>query len=305
MSSNPKKTNNSGPSDPASFSSCDKKKIREIQQQQNKFIKKNTTQTSVNISITLTSMTEYLIELQKMEKELYVVLEKSKDMTTQEQNEILVKIDQLTTKREKLYKDLLELSQKVNQMKTNSAGTYKNQLALLTIAEKQLNEEKAKLRTLSVDKYNKLRMVQINNYYNNRYEGLIEFMRLAIVMLLGGIVILLIGRYTPVPGSLISVIMIFYIALTVVVLTFRYLDIARRDANDFEQYDWDFNAQNPPTVSSGESAIGATWKGDIDLTTCVGESCCGDGLTYDSKNNVCILPNKQSANASSSATTAN
>ena len=127
-------------------------------------------QVNTNTNETITNMLSYLSQLQNTEKELYEILKDDNDVT--DKRDIVNKINNLSTKRDKLYGDMKQMSKDVNNQNKNTSNSYGNQLKLISLAENELNKEKDRLKILNAEKYNKLRMVQINTYYSKRYESL-------------------------------------------------------------------------------------------------------------------------------------
>jgi hypothetical protein len=74
------------------------------------------------------------------------------------------------------------------------------------------------------------------------------------------------------------------------------VSIWMRDNMNYQEYNWG-NAVNPSTSSSSSSSD--PWAGGIDYGTCVGDSCCSNGLVYDTSMNQCVT----SSSSSSSGTT--
>ena len=82
-------------------------------------------------------MLSYLSQLQNTEKELYEILKDDNDST--DKRDIINKINNLSTKRDKLYGDMKQMSVDVNIQNKNITNSYSNQLRLISIAENQLN----------------------------------------------------------------------------------------------------------------------------------------------------------------------
>ena len=148
----------------------DQEKIKLEIKKKIKAFKKDQTFVQENTNETIENMLAYLSQLQTTEEELYEILKDENDTTNKK--DIITKINDLSSKRDKLYVDMKQMSVDVNNQNKNTSNNYSNQLQIISIAEKELNREKDRLKILNAEKYNKLRMVEINTYYSKRYESL-------------------------------------------------------------------------------------------------------------------------------------
>jgi hypothetical protein len=55
---------------------------------------------------------------------------------------------------------------------------------------------------------------------------------------------------------------------------------------NYQAYDWYFNANSAPTTST-TSTTSDPWQSSAS-TTCVGDTCCSTGQTFDASNNICV-----------------
>jgi hypothetical protein len=123
--------------------------------------------------------------LQEAELQLFVNLEKGiadKSISLDNQKSIIQKINEISQMRINLYKNLNGQTGFYSDNITSSMGTLQQQKQTLYIVENELNEAKRRLVLIEEDKNNKLRLVEINTYYGDRYSDYAEMMK-TIVMI--------------------------------------------------------------------------------------------------------------------------
>lgn len=245
-----------------------------------KNLKKNSREKEEQTSETIDSMIEYLNELQNTEEELYELLKDENDET--DKNEIINKINNLSSKRDSLYKEMKQLSIGIDNKNSNTSTNYKNQLNIVKVAEKQLNTEKERLKILNAEKYNKLRMVEINTYYSKRYQALGYVTIVVIIFFLVALIINILTNRNIIPLSLANIVNPLLIGIAVFILIYAYYDILKRSNYNFDEYTW----MKPGNSSSGDGVESGLWP-EPNIGICVGETCCSEGTEYDSTSDTC------------------
>ena len=107
--------------------------------------------------------------LQTMEQQLFSNLENNPNLNTEQQQEIIEKMNQLSNMRINLYQTLSGVNNYYQNALTTTSGTLEDQTAAIYIVESELNKSKQKLDMLDAEKSNKIRLVEINNYYGDKY----------------------------------------------------------------------------------------------------------------------------------------
>lgn len=253
-----------------------KKKIKEL--------KSNKTTVDGNTSETIENMLAYLNELQTMENELYEVLKDENDST--DKMDIINKINNLSSRRDKLYYDMKQLSKDVKAENKASANNYQNQLKIVNIAEQELNREKERLKILNAEKYNKLRMVEINTYYSKKYEALGYITILVIFIFLFVILINYLTSSGYISEGVTNSATPILIGFGIFILFLAYFDVLRRSNFNFDEYA--FQKEDGSGSNDGEIGIWPTPS----LGTCIGERCCSEGTEYDTVTDTCKLPSE-------------
>jgi hypothetical protein len=260
----------------------DQEKIKLEIKKKIKDFKKNKISSQSNTNDTIENMLAYLSQLQSTEQELYEILKDDNDSTNKK--EIISKINNLSSKRDKLYIDMKQMSKDVNNQNKTTSNDYSNQLQIISIAEKELNREKDRLKILNAEKYNKLRMVEINTYYSKKYEALAYVTVLAIVIFVIVIIINLLTSKGIIPEGTTNVLNPILIGIGIFILFLAYWDIIKRNNFYFDEYT--YSKEEGSNSDGGEFEI---WP-KPDIGTCVGEYCCADGTEYDASTDTCKVP---------------
>ena len=227
--------------------------------------------------------------LQGIEQNLFNSLE-NPNLTSEEQESIINKINRLSEMRINLYKTLTGVNSFFQQALSNSRGTLTEQTAAIGVVEyieDELNQAKKRLRELEQEKNNKIRLVEINNYYSQQYEEYSNLLKLVILILIPIILLTVLKQIGLLPYNW------YYILLTIVAIigSVRLLrlvwSIVNRDTMNYQEYDWYFDKASAP--KSNGIGNNDPWTGTgIGLGTCMGQYCCSSGQTYDTTLNQCI-----------------
>ena len=237
--------------------------------------------------------------LQTIEQELFNNLENQPDLTTEEQEEIVTKINNISNMRVNLYQTLGGVNDFFQTSLSNSTNTLVEQTKAIEIVEQELNKAKISLQLLEEEKNNKIRLVEINNYYGQKYSEHSDLMKNIIYILIPVLILSLLKNKGILPDSI-------YYAL-VIIVTFKgsyflwkkFLSIYTRDSMNYQEYTWYFDAKNAPGVNSGNNSD--PWANGMG-GTCIGEACCPTGLTYDASTNQCAVNNSMASTSITSAT---
>jgi hypothetical protein len=236
--------------------------------------------------------------LQTLEQELFNNLENQPDLTSEQQEQIVTKINNISNMRVNLYQTLGGVNDFFKTSLSNSTNTLVEQTKAIEIVEQELNKAKRRLELLEEEKNNKIRLVEINNYYGQKYAEHSDLMKNIIYILIPVLILSLLKNKGILPDSIYYILVIIITVIGSFFLWKKFLSIYSRDSMNYQEYNWYFDANNAPGVNSSDNSD--PWAGGID-GTCIGEACCPTGLTYDASMNKCEVNNSI---ASTSITTA-
>ena len=232
--------------------------------------------------------------LQIMEQQMFSSLETNPNLTPQQQQKIIEKMNQLSTMRINLYKTLSGVNNFFQNALTSSVGTLKEQTAAISIVEDELNKSKKRLELLEIEKNNKIRLVEINNYYGDKYAEHAYLMKVIIFTLIPVIILAFLNNKGFLPNIIYYILIVIISIIGAVFFWSSFSSIIMRDSMNYQEYDWYFNPNIAPkeTTETTETSESTTdpWETTTMIGTCIGESCCSEGQIYDSTLNQCILP---------------
>jgi hypothetical protein len=244
-----------------------------------------------NVQENTTQILNDIQSLQTIEQQLFSSLEENTGLTTQQQQQIIEKINNISKMRINLYETLNGVNSFFQNALANSKGTLTEQTTAIDIVEKELNISKKRLKVLEEEKNNKIRLVEINDYYGQKYAEHSDLMKIIVIMLIPILILAILSNKGLLPVK-IYYILIGIIALIGGVFIWKTMfSIMLRDPMNYQEYNWYFDPNDAPTSTSTTSTD--PWASTTTTSTygtCVGDDCCSDGLVYDSTLNQCITP---------------
>jgi hypothetical protein len=217
-----------------------------------------------------------------MEEQLLSNLETNPNLTYQQQQDIIQKMNQLSTMRINLYQTLSGVNGVFQSALSSSIGTLQEQTSAIAIVENELNQSKQRLEVLEIEKNNKVRLVEINDYYGDKYAEHSQLMKIVIFTLVPIIILTFLKNKGFLPNIIYTVLVVIIALIGIYFFWYRFGSIISRDNMNYQEYDW-IAPTDMPTGSSSEDP----WSG-VGVGTCVGQFCCSNGQTYDSTLNQCV-----------------
>ena len=235
--------------------------------------------------------------LQSKEKDLFKKLDQAA-ADSKPYETYIQQINDLSEYRLTLISDLSNNLQSVQERVGNGRSMLEGQMALTKVAEHEMNQVKLRLNDLEETKNNKLRMVEINNYFSQRYQAYSNVLKLVIYFCVPLVGLVLLKNY----GLLTEEVYTFFtgvvLAVGIFVIARRSWDIFVRSDIHFEEYNWNMTpdpAVNHPTIWEYNKThflnIDTGIKKIINNLgiDCFGAACCAPGTHYDSRKYQCII----------------
>lgn len=224
--------------------------------------------------------------LQKIEQDLITTLETNTGLTTEQQQKTLEKINQISQMRINLYETLGQISGIYKNALENSEGTLNEQTSVIDNVENQLNQAKNRLKLLETEKNNKVRLIEINDYYGQKYGEHSSLMKYIIFMLIPIIIITFLFNKGLLPNIVYYILLFIIAVIGSVFIVYRLLSIWSRDNMNYQEYTWSFNTKDAPSVANNGS--NDPWSTNLPIGTCIGDNCCSPGMTFDISTNQCV-----------------
>lgn len=228
-----------------------------------------------------------IANLQEIEQELYSSLEKNastNSLSPEEKGQIVSKINEISQMRINLYANLKNTYAHFQNSAASSRIALAEQMMAIEIVETELNESKRRLQLLEDEKYNKLRMVEINTYYGKKYNAHTNIMKTVVIICIPLLILGILASNGILPQNIGNILMAIIIIIGVFIIVIQVIDLSNRDNMNYDEYNWAFNEDDAPTDSS--PLVQNPWDfGNLD---CVGAACCTENDTYDTDQNLCV-----------------
>ena len=233
--------------------------------------------------------------LQTLEQQMFSNLEGNNQLTQAQQESIIQNINQISTMRINLYQTLSGVNSFYQSALANTQGTLTEQEAAIDIVEQELNRAKQQLKVLQTEKNNKVRLVEINTYYGEKYAEHTQLMKIIIYTLVPVIILAILYSNNILP-SFVYYILLFIVAIIgSYFLWFRLMSIWSRDNMNYQEYEWPFYSGE---LKASSTISGDPWAG-MDIGVCIDQTCCATGTVYDTNINQCVLPSAMTSTGQS------
>jgi hypothetical protein len=239
--------------------------------------------------------------LQNIEQELFNSLENQPDLSSTQQEQIVNKINNISNMRVNLYETIGGINDFFKTSLSNSTNTLIEQTKAIEIVEQELNQAKRRLELLEADKNNKIRLVEINNYYGQKYAEHSDLMKIIILMLIPIFILSLLKNKEILPSNIYYILVVFISVFGAFFIWKKMISIMGRDSMNYQEYTWYFDANAAPEPNS--ATIINPWVSTNINGTCVGEQCCPVGLQYDISMNQCVNVNNNTSSTSLTTST--
>ena len=236
--------------------------------------------------------------LQDIEQQLFNSLEENPNLSSDQQKQIIQKINDISNMRINLYHTLDTMNSYFANTLSISRNTLAEQTTAIGIVENELNKSKIKLQHLEEDKNNKIRLIEINNYYGDKYAEHSNLMKIIIWILIPILILAILNRKGFLPNIIYYILVIIITIIGSIYFWNRLYSIFYRDAMNYQEYDWNFNPKTAPQGnSSNDSNPWILPSASFNIGTCVGDACCTTGMSWDASLNQCTITNSPSSSS--------
>lgn len=217
--------------------------------------------------------------LQSIELELFNTLETgltNGTLTVEQQNNIVEQINKISNMRISLYETLDKMYNYFSKNVNNTETVMGEQMTTIIIIENELNEAKIRLKKIEDDKNNKLRLVEINTYYSEKYNDHSHIMKIIVFFCVLIIIVTVLSNKGIIKPVLFKYLIIIIIFIAIIVLWKNISLSMMHDNMNYQEYNW---GGAPSTMYDTSNPNGANpWTGLGE--TCIAQECCQSGFTY-------------------------
>jgi len=223
-------------------------------------------------------------QLQTQEKALYDSLD-DVSLSSEQKQQIINRINEISQMRMNLYAGLKDMYSFYQQNVSASRSTLGQSIAAIDVLENELNQSKIRMNLIEDQKYNKLRLVEINTYFGKRYNAHSRLMKTIVFICIPVIILAVLANKGILPTNIYRLLVVIILVIGAVLIGLQLIDMSNRDDMNWDEYNWYFDRNNAPSDTT-EGTPSDPW-GSASIT-CVGSACCYEGSTYDSEQNICV-----------------
>ena len=214
-----------------------------------------------------------IMNMQNIEKQLFDTLTQTTDPAARTQ--LVVQINQISKARADLYASMNDFLGAMQSATAEQRRAVHQQYVAANVIESQMNTAKTTLDGLREDKSNKLRLVEINNYYGRKYEYQTDIMKIIVLMCAPILVVSVLLKKGFLPEMVSTGLIVVIIVAGIIAVARKLMDLNQRNNLIFDQYDHDFNP-NAISLSKTEDTNLADLSKSSLLSSCIGSSCCDE-----------------------------
>lgn len=246
--------------------------------------------------------------LQSVEKELFNQLNSGLEdgtLTPEKKNDMITKINEISQMRINLYKNLNNMSSFYGSNVASSNAVLAEQTIAVGIIEQELNAAKQRLSQLEDDSNKKMRMVQINTYYGDKYSTSVDILKRLIIFCIPVLFFTVLYNADLIPKTIYNIILVVILVWGVISVGRKIIDASFRSNMNYQEYSWEFDKTTAPPIDTNYSTQGNAdpWAASANIT-CLGSNCCYNGTTYVQSLNRCV-PSSVAASMAKSTTASN
>jgi hypothetical protein len=243
-----------------------------------------TTTTYTNIQRDITNLQNYL-------KELTTKRDTDTTLTDAERNELTLKIVELTRLLQNSQQRLIGLGTVFSNVYDQSTFVLSDQEKAQTIVNNELENSGKNLDVLQDTTNNKIRQVEINNYFAQKYEEQSQLMKIIIFTFIPIIILSIINKKMGLllPDNIYYILVAIVFLMGVFFFLKRLKNMLSRDNMNYQELHWVFDPSKAPP-SNGKAAMDpwASLSGNT-VGTCLGSACCTEGeQIYNAEEDKCV-----------------
>jgi hypothetical protein len=188
-----------------------------------------------------------ITDLQKIEKDLFDTLAEYPNLPSDKKNAIITKIDSISKMRLDLYSTLSNVNGYFQKALKNSKNTLNEQIIATKIVDNELRDSRTNLSLLEEEKNNKIRLIEINNFYGDKYADHTTLMKYIMFMLITIIICLVLFNKNIISNSVFYFLLIIISSIGGYFILKKILSIWNRDNMNYQEFNWKFNPDTAPT----------------------------------------------------------
>jgi hypothetical protein len=226
---------------------------------------------------------KHIKQLQETELQAFRELENKTGavtLTSEQKSALISQINDLSATRETLYDSLRENQSFYSKNLTSAQHTLVQQTDALEVVERELNRTKKRVELLNEERINRLRLVEINRYYGNKYKHHTSILKSVTLMFAILLVIIMVNNTGMLPPMVFKTLLVVVLIIGIYSIIRDLFDAYTRDNMVYAQYNW---SKVSPDLEHPGNLAGANifdTGDDPNAGTCKNQECCGSGFTW-------------------------
>jgi hypothetical protein len=190
--------------------------------------------------------------IQELEKTIYDKL--NKEGLNNEQKKMLTsELLQLNMIKGNLYNTINNLYDTYKNQVGTTSQAVSDQLSSIKLVETELNDLAVRTRQLNDENLSKLRLIEINRYYGEKYDDHSEFMKSLIIFIIFYLLLYLLKKNFLIKENVHSILLFILIFIAIIVLGRKFYRMMFRNNMDYNEYQFpfaDMMGMNLPAVTT-------------------------------------------------------
>jgi hypothetical protein len=249
----------------------------------------------------MSGLDELITNIEKSQTDEQKLIEQLNTLTNQSDytinsnvTSLIESINNLSDSRISMFKTISNNADILQAGVSNSRTDLISQMTLLGVVEDQLNKAKSSMEKLQNRNDTKMRLVQINTYYGQRYSAQSKLMKMIILICIPLLVLFILKKKELIPELISNYAIGITIAVGAIFVIRAVWDISTRNNMNFDEYDWKYEdpksqvptkwQYNKEHLFNFDNPI-KTLVGNLGL--CVGSDCCANGMYFDTSKQQC------------------
>ena len=205
---------------------------------------------------------ENIRNIQTLEQSIYEKLLRP-NISTDVKTNLLTELHSLSIIKSNLYdsiKDIYDIS--VDTM-TYSTQTVREQLAAIKIVDKELQHSAKRIHELNDNNINQMRMIEINKYYEEKYNNHAGFIKYLITFIVILLFIYILHRKFFINDNIYKILLFIVILIGFIILSRYYYKMMFRSNMEYQEYVFPY--ANVIGSTANDSDIVNPWENTIQI----------------------------------------
>ena len=222
-----------------------------------------------NLNMGILNTFDNIQKIQSLESDNYDKLLKNdvtQELSSEEKQKLLNELANLSAIKMNLYDSIKDTYNSSITTMSSSQQNIMEQLAAIKIVEAELKDSAARMTQLNDENTNTMRMIEINRYYEEKYNDYTGFIKYLIIFIIIFLLIYILHRRLLISDSIYKILLFINILVAVIMLGNYYYKMMFRSNMVYQEYVYPY----ADVVGSTSSDTNTTnpWENPIQSITC-------------------------------------